>query len=125
MIKEDIEDVWDDEEPEDDVAEAGDEPVERLRIVTDKRQEPLRIDKFLMNRVEGATRNKIQQALEEGFILVNNETVKSNYRVKAGDTIVVFETRRPESREIIPEDIPLDIAFEDEALMIINKPAGM
>ena len=121
----DIEDVWDDEEPEEEVNETDDEPVERLRIVTDKRQEPLRIDKFLMNRLEGATRNKVQQALEDGFILVNGQTVKSNYKVKANDTIVVFETRRPESREIIPENIPLNIVYEDEALMIINKPSGM
>lgn len=80
------------------MAEASGEPVERMRITTDKRQEPLRIDKFLMNRVEGATRNKIQQALEDGFILVNNEIVKPNYKVKALDTIVIFETRRPESQ---------------------------
>lgn len=126
MANDDIEDVWDDEDPEGEVSEAGDgEPVERMRITTDKRQEPLRIDKFLMNRVEGATRNKIQQAIEEGFILVNNETVKPNYKVKALDTIVIFETRRPESQEVIPENIPLNIVYEDDHLMIINKPAGM
>jgi 23S rRNA pseudouridine1911/1915/1917 synthase len=121
----DIEDVWDDEDPEQEVSEAADEPVERMRITTDKRQEPLRIDKFLMNRLEGATRNKIQQALEEGFILVNNEIVKSNYKVKANDTIIVFETRRPESQEIIPEQIALNITYEDDDLLIVNKPAGM
>lgn len=121
----DIEDVWDDEEPEEEVNETGDEPVERLRIVTDKRQEPLRIDKFIMNRLEGATRNKVQQSLEEGFIIVNGARVKSNYKVRPNDTIVVFETRRPESREIIPENIPLNIFYEDDALMVINKPAGM
>jgi 23S rRNA pseudouridine1911/1915/1917 synthase len=124
-MNKDIEDVWDDEEPEEDISEAGDEPVERIRIVTDKRQEPLRIDKFLMNRVEGATRNKLQQAIEDGNVLVNNETIKSNYKIKPGDTIVVFETRRPESQEVIPEDMPLNIAYEDDDLMIINKPAGM
>ncbi|GAA4461309.1 RluA family pseudouridine synthase [Nemorincola caseinilytica] len=119
------EDVWDDEDPEAEVSEADSEPVERLRIVTDKRQEPLRIDKFLMNRLEGATRNKVQQAIDEGYILVNDNVVKANYKVKANDTIVVFETRRPESQEIIPENIPLNIAYEDDSLMIINKPAGM
>jgi len=121
----DAEDIWDDEEPEEDVTEENAEPVERLRIVTDKRQEPLRIDKFLMNRLEGATRNKVQQAIDEGFILVNDNIVKSNYKVKAHDTIVVFETRRPESQEVIPEQLPLNVAYEDDALMIINKPAGM
>ena len=125
MITEDTEDVWDDEEPADDLTEAGDEPVERLRIVTEKRQEPMRIDKFLMNRLEGATRNKLQQALEDGFIFVNDKIVKSNYRIRPNDTIVIFETRRPESREIIPENIPLNIVYEDDYLMIINKPAGM
>ncbi len=121
----DIEDVWDDEEPEEEVAEAAGEPVERMRIITDKRQEPLRIDKFLMNRLEGATRNKIQRDLEEGHIIVNNEVVKPNYKVKANDTIVIYETRRPESQEIIPEQMPLDIVYEDNDLMIINKPFGM
>lgn len=98
---------------------------ERARITIDKRQEPLRIDKFLMIRVEGATRNKIQQALEEGHITVNGQPVKSNYKIRPADEIVVYETRRPESAEIIPEELPLDIVFEDDALMIINKPAGM
>jgi len=123
--EQDIEDVWDDEEPEAEVSEADDVPVERLRLVTSKTQEALRIDKFLMHRLEGATRNKVQQAIEDGFILVNNEIVKPNYRVRPNDTIVVFETRRSESAEVIPEDMPLNIVFEDDALMIINKPAGM
>lgn len=121
----DIEDVWDDEDPEEEVTETGDVPVERLRIVTDKRQEPLRIDKFIMNRLEGATRNKVQQAIDEGFILVNDQQVKANYKVKPNDTIVIFETRRPESQEIIPENIPLTIVYEDDDVLIINKPAGM
>ena len=98
---------------------------ERLRIVTDKRQEPLRIDKFLMNRVEGATRNKLQQALEAGLITVNNGVVKSNYKLRPGDEIVVYDTRRPDISEIIPEELPLNIVYEDGALMVINKPAGM
>ncbi len=121
----DIEDVWDDEEPEEDITEVADAPVERLRITTDKRQVPLRIDKFVMNRLEGATRNKVQQAIEEGFILVNDAAVKSNYKVKAGDTIVVFETRRPESQEVLPEEMPLVIPYEDDDLLIVNKPYGM
>jgi 23S rRNA pseudouridine1911/1915/1917 synthase len=124
-IENDIEDIWDDEDPEVEVSEAGDEPVERLRIVIEKRQVPLRIDKYVMSRLEGATRNKVQQAIDDGFVLVNDNTIKANYKVKAGDTIVVLETRRPESQEIIPEDIPLNIFYEDSSLMIINKPAGM
>ncbi len=122
---EDIEDVWDDEEPEEELNEADDQPVERFRMVTKRKQEPLRIDKFLMVRLEGATRNKIQNAIDDGFILVNNDVVKSNYRVRPNDTIVVFETRRPESQEVIAENIPLDIPYEDEDLLIVNKPSGM
>ncbi len=117
------EEDWDDEEGEG--AEAPQERAERMRIVTDKRQEPLRIDKFLMTRVEGATRNKIQQALDEGNIIVNGAIVKSNYKIRPADEIVVYDTRRPDITEIIPEEMPLDIVFEDDALMIINKPAGI
>jgi len=120
----DIEEVWDDDDPDEGHEETS-EPVERLRIVTDKRQEPLRIDKFLMNRVEGATRNKIQQALDDGFITVNGNEVKANYKVKAGDEIVVMETRRTESSEVLPEELPLNIIYEDDDLLIINKVDGM
>lgn len=121
-----IEDNWEeDEDPEQEESAETSAPVERLRIVTDKRQVPLRIDKFIMNRLEGATRNKVQQALEDGHIIVNNATVKANYKVKAGDEIVVYETRNPEHSEIIPEDLPLDIAYEDDDVMIINKKPGM
>lgn len=114
---------WDD--PEDDSPEQESAPVERFRVTADKRQELLRIDKFLMNRVEGATRNKIQQALESGHITVNGGQVKSNYKVRPGDEIVVYDTRRPESTEVIPEQMDLSIAHEDEEVLIINKPAGM
>jgi 23S rRNA pseudouridine1911/1915/1917 synthase len=103
----------------------GDELFERLTIVADKGQEPYRIDKFLMNRIEGATRNKIQQAIEAERVLINEKPIKSNYKVKAHDRIVVYESRLPEGPDIIPENIPLDIVFEDDELMIINKPAGI
>src|SRR5690606_37864660 len=123
------ENIRDEDELEDeDVEGAGQEDTplkERLRIRTDKRQEPLRIDKFLMNRLEGATRNKLQQAIEEGMILVNGEIVKPNHKVKAGDEIVVFDTRRTESTDIVPEPMDLDIRYEDEDLMVIHKPAGL
>ena len=119
------EDTWDDEDPDDDVIEAGDEPVIRFEMTTNAKQEPLRIDKFLMVRLVGATRNKVQQALDDGMILVNGEKVKSNYRVRPNEHIIVYDTRRPESTEIIAEEMPLNIAYEDESLMIINKPSGM
>jgi 23S rRNA pseudouridine1911/1915/1917 synthase len=124
-IETDIEDVWDEEDPESELNEHTEKPEERLRIVIEKRQEPLRIDKFVMHRLEGATRNKVQQAIDEGFVLVNDNPVKANYKVRPGDTIVIFETRRPESQEVVAEEMPLNIAYEDDSLMIVNKPAGM
>jgi 23S rRNA pseudouridine1911/1915/1917 synthase len=122
---EEIEDIWDEEDPEESAETGTPEPVERFRITVDKRQEPLRIDKFLMNRIEGATRNKIQQSLEQGYTLVNSAAVKANYKIKPGDEIVVMDVRRPETLEIIPEELPLNIAYEDEQVLIINKAPGM
>lgn len=119
------------EEWEDDIeAEEGEEGAvpertERMRIVTDKRQEPLRIDKFLVNRVEGATRNKIQQGLEDGNITVNGQIVAANYKIKAGDEVIIYETRRTESQEVLPEELPLNITYEDDDFLIINKGPGM
>lgn len=98
---------------------------ERLGITVDQRQESLRIDKFLTMRIEHATRNKVQQAAEAGLVLVNGQPVKSNYKIRPGDQIVVYTYREPPDTQIIPEDIPLNILYEDEDLMIVNKPAGM
>jgi 23S rRNA pseudouridine1911/1915/1917 synthase len=111
-------------EIEDDLPES-EELYEKFSIVIDKGQEPLRIDKFLMSRIEGATRNKIQQAIENELVLVNEKPVKSNYKTRAADKIVIYETNSPESSEIIPQNIPLNIVYEDEDLLIINKPVGM
>lgn len=122
-----IEEQWEEEQEDDGDIEdvVSDKPVERIRFITDKGQEPTRIDKFLMHKVEHATRNKIQQALENGFILINGSPVKPNYKIKPGDEVVMFETRSHESTEVIPEDIPLNIAYEDDDLMIVNKAVGM
>lgn len=103
----------------------SDELFEKHVIVIDKGQEAIRIDKFLMQRIEGATRNKIQQAIESEMVLVNDRPIKKNYNTRPGDKIVVYDTNSPESSEIIPQDIPLNIVFEDDDLMIINKPVGM
>jgi 23S rRNA pseudouridine1911/1915/1917 synthase len=115
------------EDLEEEVGEEGEstDRVERLRLTIDKKQELLRIDKFLMNRLEGATRNKLQSALEEGHILVNGVPVKSNYKVRPGDELVVFDTRKVESTEVLPENLPLNIIYEDTALLVVNKEAGM
>jgi 23S rRNA pseudouridine1911/1915/1917 synthase len=113
---------------EDVLLENGDTSEElfvRRNIVVDKGQELLRIDKYLMARIEGATRNKIQQAIEAGLVLVNQQIVKPNYRVRPKDAIVLYSEDSPESTEIVPEPLPLDIVFEDDDLMVINKPAGM
>ncbi len=98
---------------------------EHHRIEVDKKQEPLRIDKFLMNRLANATRNKIQDGIKVGYVRVNEQPIKSNYKVKPGDIITVSfpEPRREE--EITPEDIPLDIRYEDNDLLIVHKAAGM
>lgn len=114
-----------DEESELEAEGNGSELQERERFIVNKGQEPLRIDKFLQNRIEGATRNKIQQALDEGWILVNGKTVKANHKIKPGEEVVIFETRPSVINEIVPQDLPLDIVYEDEQLLIINKKPGM
>ena len=103
----------------------SDELFERHVIVIDKGQEAIRIDKFLMQRIEGATRNKIQQAIKNEMVLVNDKPTKKNYNTRPGDKIVVYDTNSPESSEIIPQDIPLNIVYEDADLMVVNKPVGM
>jgi 23S rRNA pseudouridine1911/1915/1917 synthase len=112
-------------EKEQEQTESSDELYQRFHFTADKGQEPYRIDKFLMNRIEGATRNKLQQAINTGLILVNNKEVKQNYKVKAFDHIIVYSDLAPESTEVVPEKLPLNIVYEDEEVMIINKPAGM
>ncbi len=102
-----------------------DELFEKLSISIDKGQEPVRIDKFLMNRIEGATRNKIQQAIEDEMVLVNEKPIKSNYKIKPGDKIIIYDNNSPESSEIIPQNIPLNMVYEDDDLLVINKPVGM
>ena len=102
-----------------------DDLYEHYSFKADKGQQPFRIDKFLMNRIENATRNKIQQAAKNGNIYVNGVTVKQNYKVKAGDEIKVLFAHPPHEYLLTPENIPLDIVYEDEVLLVVNKPAGM
>ncbi len=98
---------------------------EHLRIVVDKGQSLLRIDKFLMHRVENASRNRIQNAIELGNVLVNDKTVKASYKVKPLDVISVVLPHPPRDTEVYPEDIPLDIIYEDDDVLVVNKPAGL
>src|SRR5690606_29928660 len=81
--------------------------------------------KFLMNFIENATRNKIQQAAKNGNIYVNGIAVKSNHKVKANDEVRVLFEHPPHEYLLVPENIPLDIVYEDDSLLVINKPAGM
>ena len=107
------------------IEEESNELHEHYRIEADKGQEPLRVDKFLLNRLEGTSRNKIQQAAADGFIRVNDTTVKSNYKVKPFDIVTVMFTNPPREIELIPQDIPLNIVYEDDDVVVINKDAGM
>ena len=102
-----------------------DELFEHYRFEASKGQEPLRVDKFLLNFIENATRNKIQSAAKQGHVWVNGAQVKQNYRVKAGDEVKVLFEHPPYEFLLTPEDIPLDIVFEDEQVLVVNKPAGM
>jgi len=98
---------------------------EHYAFTVEKGQQPLRIDKYLMNFVENATRNKIQEAAKSGSIFVNNNAVKSNYKVKPFDQIrVLFEYPVYENL-LVPENIPIDIVYEDDDLLVVNKAAGM
>jgi len=98
---------------------------EHYRVETDKGQSLLRIDKFLMNRIENATRTKIQQAAENGNILVNDKAVKSNYKVKPHDVITVVFAHPPREIELIPQNIPINVVYEDDAIILVNKQPGM
>ena len=98
---------------------------EHYSFTADSGQQALRVDKFLMNRIENATRNKIQQAAKAGSVRVNDVVVKSNYKVKGGDQVKVLFTHPPYENLLVGEDIPLDIVYEDDTLVVINKVAGM
>ncbi len=102
-----------------------DDLFEHYRFKASPGQEPLRIDKYLMNYVENATRNKIQQAAKDGNIFVNDLSVKANYKVKPYDIIRVLLSHPPYENKVIPQDIPLDIIYEDNDVLIVNKPPGM
>ncbi|MCK4677716.1 MAG: RluA family pseudouridine synthase [Bacteroidales bacterium] len=98
---------------------------EHFNIIADKRQSSVRVDKYLMSRIENASRNKIQQSAKAGNILVNDKPVKSNYKIKPGDQISIVMTYPPREVKIVPEDISFDIVYEDDDVVVINKAAGM
>lgn len=120
-IDDELEDSLEDIEPVDESPEL----YEHFRTVVDKGQTPVRIDKYLFERIVNASRNRIQTAADNGFVMANGKPVKSSYKVKPLDVLTVMMDRPRYENDIIPEDIPLDIVYEDDDLMVINKPAGL
>lgn len=109
----------------DDELEEGQQLYEHFRFEVDRGQVPVRIDKFMFEKLQHSSRNRIQKAAEAGFVHVNDRPVKSNYKVRPGDIVTLMLDRPHYDTTIEPEDIPLDIVYEDEELMVINKPAGL
>lgn len=98
---------------------------EHYQFTADPKQALLRIDKFLMDRLPNVSRSKVQAAIKEEYVMVNKQAVKPNYKVRPDDHIVIALPEPPRDTEVIPEDIPLNIVFEDDYLLVVNKPAGM
>ncbi|WOK06027.1 RluA family pseudouridine synthase [Imperialibacter roseus] len=98
---------------------------EHHRIVVDKKQSPVRIDKYLTDRLPNTTRNRVQDAIRDEFVQVNEKAVKPNYKIHPDDVITVSLPEPPRDTEVVPENIPLNIVYEDEHLLVVNKPAGM
>jgi len=105
--------------------EQDDELFEHHRIVADGKQGLIRIDKFLMARLPNASRTKIQDAIHDGFVKVNEKSIKPNYKIHPEDVVTISLPEPPRDTEVLPENIPLNIVFEDKHLLVINKPAGM
>ena len=110
-----------------DIDELEGEPqlYEHFRFVVDSGQEPLRIDKYMLEKLQHSSRNRIQRAADAGFVHVNDRPVKRNYRVRPGDVVTLMLDRPRHDTSIEAEDIPLDVVYEDSQLMVINKPAGL
>lgn len=115
VITDNIEDIDDEEQ----------QLYEHFRVVVDKGQDPVRIDKFLFEHLQHSSRNRIQKAAEAGFIHVNDRPVKSNYKVRPDDVVTLMLDRPRHDTTIEPEDIPLHVVYEDDDVMVINKPAGL
>lgn len=113
------------EDIQDNAEDNDDDLYEHYSFLVDKGQTPLRIDKYLMNFIENATRNKIQTSAKNGSIFVNDVPVKSSYKVRANDAIRVLFAHPPHENLLVGEDIPIDIVYEDDQLLVVNKPAGM
>ena len=117
-----LDDTLDDVEP---VVDNPAELYEHFRVVVDKGQSQVRVDKYLFERLVNSSRNRMQKAADAGLIMANGKPVKSSYKVKPCDVLTVMMDRPRYDNDIIPEDIPLDIVYEDNDLMVVNKPAGL
>lgn len=117
-----LDDTLDDVEP---VVDNPAELYEHFRVVVDKGQSQVRVDKYLFERLVNSSRNRIQKAADAGLIMANGKPVKSSYKIKPCDVLTVMMDRPRYDNDIIPEDIPLDIVYEDNDLMVVNKPAGL
>ena len=121
IIDEGLDELLDDE-----AADGGEQQLyEHLRLEVDRGQVPLRIDKYLTEHTQHSSRNRIQQAAEAGFLFVNDRPVKSNYKVRAGDVITLKLNRPHFDTTIVPEEMPLDVRYQDDDLMVVYKPAGL
>lgn len=125
FIEEDLTETTDSTEVPSFTTEDGREMFEHFRFVADRGQALIRVDKFLVDRMEKTSRNRIQQAADAGCIIVNGKIAKSSYKVKPGDVISIVMDRPRYEFEIIAEDIPLNIVYEDEDLLVVDKPAGL
>lgn len=105
--------------------DSSEELFEHHKVIADKGQSLIRIDKFLADKLPNASRNKIQEAIEAGFVAVNGQLAKASYKIKPQDEVVVSFTKPPRNPELVPENIPLNIVYEDEDVLVVNKPAGM
>ena len=122
FIEDELDDNLDDLEP---IVDNPAELYEHFRVVVDKGQKQVRIDKYLFERLVNSSRNRIQKAADAGFVMANGKPVKSSYKVKPNDVLTLMLDRPRYENDIIPEDIPLDVVYEDDDLMVINKPAGL
>lgn len=121
-LPDDIDNEIDDLEP---VGDEEEQLYEHFRVVVDKGQSQVRVDKYLFERIVNSSRNRIQKAADDGFVMANDRPVKSSYKVKPLDVITVMMDRPRYDNEVIPEDIPLNIVYEDRHLLVVNKPPGL
>lgn len=109
----------------DDGSEYSEVLYERVNLVVSGGQEPMRLDKFITARIENISRNKVQQAIDGGRVLVNNKLVAPNYKIRPGDNIICYSDKQAVGEEIVPENIPLNIFYEDDEVLVVNKPPGL